>query len=714
MTATPQVISSAPEYLLGKQNGHDVLVPARVLRDSAAYPAPPAGSVQTQVFQDPLTGEISSWNPVAGAFVPIEPVQVSARYFGFRSGELPSPRTDDQLAALAPDCSAAARNLEDWFSNWRERGQKIAVVRFDAGVYKFDTLTFRENSDVFYPRSGLILQGAGSFATTLQATVSSAAQFIGMDGQTNWIMCPSLRGLRLRGVAASNPYQVGVFLNPQFSSALGFGGLTRPDWYDVYALNFAREAIWLRGGASSYLVPAQYGVWDSVRGDSTAAAYPGVKLTGQVGPPFIFRNLEAYGTNNANSRAAYIGLDQRTGIPIASVSTSENCLVFSEPHRLTTTDPFKVEGGTAWGGLTAGTKYWVVRLDDFRLRVCTSLANAQANPPVVVTLTSQTGTATGTSFQEASIDTAAVQTVLDTPTFSSAAIGLDVTAGSVDIRSAHVEETDRSIVVSGTADVLVDGADIGNGGRTGAVFDASSSTSSAHRLTVQGRVTLKGTVTKIAADYFGNVDLRAAEFVGNYPTVGSGVTGKMLGLLQLGNAAEIDLGSAVREEYLLNTGTTTTQHIKGLVIPGRRVTFRAWSATGNWLQFGNSGNLYLAGADANANLLRIPVGSTATFTASAVNEGWTLTALRLPTHSASWTVSGNVSANSSVSTTVTCAGARVGDPAPAVSLSVALTAGLILVGEVTATDTVTVRIVNPTAGALAGPTNPTVYVRQTR
>jgi len=353
-------------------------------------------------------------------------VNVNASYFGFVSGPLPSPRTDDQLAALAPDCSAAARNLEDWFANWRERDRKIAVVRFDAGFYAFDYLKFRENSDVFYPRSGLVLQGAGSLATTLQATTSSAAQFIGMDGESNWFRSPGLMNMRVRGATNSNPYQVGVFLNPQFASVLGFGGLTRCDWEDVFVLNFAREQVWLRGGASSYLIPVQYGLWDAVRADALTTTYPAFRFTGQIGPPFIFRNLEAYSARGNNSRAVYVGLDQRTGIPIASVNTVSNCLVFSEPHRLTTTDPFKIEGGTPWGGLTVGTKYWVVRLDDFRLRICTSLVNSQANPPVVVTLTSQTGTATGTSYQEQNIDIGPVQMVLDTPTFQLADVGIEV------------------------------------------------------------------------------------------------------------------------------------------------------------------------------------------------------------------------------------------------------------------------------------------------
>lgn len=638
-----------------------------------------------------------------------------AAHFGFQASERTWPTSEADLITAAPDSSSAARNLEAFLADWATTSKQPVIVRFGPGVYKFDAINFAQNAEVFYPNNGLIIQGAGSHATSLCATTSSKAQFIGISGKTNWTRAPAIQGVTIVGAGGANPYQVGVFLNPDFVNSLGFGGFTSVNWKDVVIRGFAREQLWLKGGSEDYLVPVQFGVWEDILVTTNSTTYPALRLTGQVGTPFNFKNMQCYGASNTPVLVA-IGLDTRTGITVSAANAGTNTLTFSTPHRFKTGDRFQLPtvSGTAWGGLSLDTNYWAYRVDDFSIKVCNSYANATASTPVFVTLTSTAGTATASTTQSQGVNQSPGNVIFETLTLQQGIVGMDLTGTAlVFIDHLHGEETQCQVRVSAQSIVNIHHAAHGSPAiSSGTLYDASSG----GQIHLTGVHAVSGNVGKLLAGANGSVS-GPDQWVGTlYKTTGNGISGKTSGYMQLGNDAEVALGQRVNGEYILNTGTTVVQHISAQSSVGQRVMFKIWPATGDWIEFGIAGNLNLhskalIGSPAT---MRIPVGSFVTFTCTSINEGWSLNGLELPVHSASWTLSGDVSANSSVSKTVTCPGARVGDIAPAVSVSAALTAGLILVAEVTATDTVTVRIVNPTAGALAAPTNPTVYVRQQR
>lgn len=676
---------------------------ATVLPAAVAIFSAPAGIVEQYLLAD--SAKISA-------------AVYDAAYFGFQAGIRTWPIEEADEIIAAPDSSAAARELEDFIANWATKTKQPLIIRFGPGLYKFDTLNFKQNAEVFYPRNGLILQGAGSNATKLVATVSSKAQFIGLDGKANWVGTPVLRGLTLVGAGASNPYQVGVFLNPEFVNSLGFGGMTSANWQDVHIRGFAREQLWLKGGSEDYLVPIQFGIWEDIVVTTTSTVYPAFRLSGQIGTPYNFKQIQCYGVANTPA-IAVVGLDLRTSIPIASSNAaSSNALLFSEPHRFKTGDRFKLptSSGTAWGGLSLDTDYWAYRVDDFSIKVCTTYANATNASPTFVSLNTNVGTASASSAQATGVSQCPSNVIFETLTLQTGIIGMDVTGTSlVYIDNLHGEETNSQIRVSSQATVNVHHASHGNSGsNAGTIYDASSGGS----IHLTGIHSVAGTTGKLISNADGGRPASGPDqWVGTYyPTTGAGITGKLTGYFQLGNDAEIDISQRVGGEYLLNTGTTVMQNIKAQAKIGQRFTCNIWSATGSWLDIGIAGNINLLGKAylGSPATMRIPVGSSISFICTAINHGWMLDSLQLPVHTDTWTQSGDISANSSVSKTVTCPGARVGDVAPSTSISVALTAGLILVSEVTATDTVTVRIVNPTTGALAGPTNPTVYVKQQR
>jgi hypothetical protein len=656
---------------------------------------------------------------------------VPASYFGFRPVVQNEPLLADQLALRATDSSAAARNLENYITNWRERtgprrlsrrgDPKALIVQFEAGLYLFDYLDFKANPDVFYPNLGVEIHGAGQYATIFRATQSNAAQFIGMSGSKNWIELPILRKLMVRGFGENNPNQVGIFLNPDFNVPLGFGGLTVPHWDRVSVINFHREQIWLRGGSSSYLIPFQYGIWDNVRCDAYNPNYPAFKLTGQIGPPFIFRNLECYHVRQPGAVAAYVGLDKRTNIPVTSVDLASNSLVFSEPHRFTSTDVFTIDPNTGrqYGGLSNETTYYVIKLDDYRIRAASTLANSQSG--TAITLTAATGTAFVHSAQTPGLSIGSVQTIFDTPTFQSADIGIEVDNGSVDIRSMHIEETNTTIKLGVSGDVSLTDASIQNGAYTNCVFDGSGGTNGGS-ICVQGRVYFAGATNIIAKNYFGNVNLTNAHFIGDYPTTGSGVAeNKQLAFVQLGNPSnnELNVRGFRNNEFILNEGTNVIKFIRDLAFPGKEVSFHVWPPLGiegnpNYVEFDSTGNIRLFGKDFNGGTIRFPVNSFITFKCTSIGSKWSLESFTIPPASKTWTMTGTIAANSSITTTVTCFGARVGDLAPVVGLSSVLDNNLSLSAQVTSTNTVTVKITNNNSSAVTLPTDPTVTVLQQR
>jgi hypothetical protein len=673
------------------------------------------GNASAAVLTAP-TNELDQSLSIDGARISVS--VFDATFFGFKAGPLSSPTAESALIAAATDTSAAARNLEDFFANWQSKTRRPVKVRFGRGYYKFDGLLYTQNTEIFYQRSGLIVEGAGSFATFFAATTSLKAQFIGLGGKSNWSGAPILRGVTLIGAGAANPYQVGVFLNPDFVNSLGFGGMTGANWEDVRIRGFAREQLWLKGGSESYLVPVQFGLWENIVAQSRTAEFPAVRFTGQVGTPYNFRGLQCSGVADSTAVVLAVGLDTRSGIPLSIADSLSNTLTFSEPHRFKTTDRFRLPSGsgTAWGGLALDTDYWAYYSDDFTIKVCSSLSNASAITPVFVTLTSASGTASVTSAQASSVSVVPGNLILESPSLEAGLIGMDVTGTStVWISNLHGEETNSQIRVSASSVVNVHNASLGNAGKNGGtVYDGSSG----GVIALTGVHDVAGVVGKLTDAPPGAVNVTGPDRWTNtyYPTVGSGIAGKMPSYHQMGNSAELDLVQRIDGEYLLNTGTTVVQNIRAQTRPGQRVTFDVFPTAGNWVEFGINGNLDLRGKAVLGSpaTLRVPMGSFVAFICTALKQGWMLDSLQLPTHSLAWTLSGNVAANSSVSTTITAPGARVGDIAPSASLSVALAAGLMLSAEVTATDTVTVRIANPTAVALAGPTNPTIYCRQTR
>lgn len=725
---------------------------------------------------------------------------IDASYFGFVSGPLTSPTNIWDLIAAAPDCSAACRALEDYFMNWREKTTKPVVVRFPQGVFRFDAILFQENSDVFYQRSGLVLEGAGSAATVFGASVSDKAQFIGIAGKTNWVSGPVLRGVTLYGAGASNPNQVGVFLAPEFVNTLGFGGNTGTHWKDVQIKNFAREQLWLKGGGEDYNVPFQYGIWEDIVCTSKTDAYPAVRLTGQLGPPFNFDKLQAYGagtyhtvtTANVSTGATSIpvqstygvtagmsviwpglatpkyvtavasnsvsintaitgsettlsgtrivfgsegeailriGFDTRTGIKLLNTSASTGILTFNEPHRLITGDRFVLNG--SFGGLTGTITYFAYKIDDYKIKVCSNYANATANPPTFVSLTTQTANVSSptVSINQGPGNLSAVQVVFDTPTLQGGSIGVSIDSPSlICMSNLHVENTKIAVKIANGSNVSILNATLGDAGLgsglgpggwdsnpyAGALFYTDGHLSSS--IILDGSIAISGVADAIAKTSVpDSVKFPKHGFTGSYiPTVGNGVAYQMLPLQQLGNATELDIRQRINGEYLLNTGTNVIRHIRGQVFPGSRVTFNIWYATGVWLEFGTGGNIDLREKAFNGNTLRIPRGSIVTFIATALNQGWILENLIIPVEKTTWTLSGSVNANTAVSTTVTCDGARVGDLTPTVSLSTAIPAGLLLTAEITAANTATVKLINITSSAVTLPTDPVIYIKQNR
>jgi hypothetical protein len=85
----------------------------------------------------------------------------------------------------------------------------------------------------------------------------------------------------------------------------------------------------------------------------------------------------------------------RRGLAVAdknveAVDTAADTLKFTA-HGLETGDgPFTIAntGGALPTGITAATNYWLVKSDDDKVQIATSLANAYASPPVVVDITS--------------------------------------------------------------------------------------------------------------------------------------------------------------------------------------------------------------------------------------------------------------------------------------------------------------------------------------
>lgn len=642
--------------------------------------------------------------------------EFDASYFGFRSSPLAGPNDVGTYVAQAPDSSAAVDDLLDFFANWREKPLRPTVIRFGPGVFKSKGVSFAENPDVFYPRSGFSIEGAGSHATVWAALPGdTSAQLIGLSGQTNWVNAPELRRIRLYGAGLSNPYQVGVFLNPNYVNSQGFGGVTGTYWDDVRVGNFAREQMWLKGGAEDFLVPVQYGVWRAIRVDALTNDYHALKLTGQIGPPWNFVALEVYGTGNDASKIAYAGLDNRTGL--ALVGIVNNALVFAEPHRLKTGDRFRLVGGTAWGGLPLNTDVFAFVVDDFRVRVATTKANAYANPPTLVTLTAAAGTATVSVVQVAGVNQCMDQLVFDTPTFQFGGIGLEVTGGSsVFINNQHTEETTSALKVDATSTVQVAGGKFGNAAKSGGIlFDDTSG----GRIILSGYIDIKGTTNRILAGAVNDNKSAGtpAGFAGSYyPTIGSGVSNKIQSYTQLGNTAEIDLGQRINAEYLLNTGNTTITHFRWQCMPGNRNFFRVFDGGQPAVSIAESGNILLGGLGANGGILRLPINAYFEVIATSLNQGVTIGFVRMPTHTGSWAMgTGTLAAGARATTTVACPGARVGDLAPQVSLSQGLPTGVDLEAVISATDTATVSAVNngsATSGALPGTV--TVFVRQTR
>ena len=655
---------------------------------------------------------------------------VQASYFGFRPVVQNEPLLADQLANFATDQSSAARNLENYYQNWRERiapkrlnrrGEpKTLIVQFEAGLYNFDCLNFTANNDVFYPNLGIEIHGAGQYSTIFKATVSNAAQFIGLQGSKNWIETPILKKLYIRGDGVNNPNQVGVFLNPDYNYPLSFGGLTVPHWDRVMVQNFHQEQIWLKGGSTSYLIPVQYGIWDNVRVDGYNPNTAAFKCTGQIGPPFIFRNLECYHVRTTGTRGAYVGLDIRNNIPVSSVDTVSNCLVFSVPHRFTSTDRFRINSNYA--GLVTGTDYFVVKLDDYRIRVADTLENAQSNlpsrnTPIVRTLTSSAGTTSVNTSQNAGNSLGGVQIIFDTPTFQLCDVGIEVNKGEVDIRSMHIEETNTAVKIGTSGNVSLTDAHIQNGAYTGAVFDGSGV--STGEITVQGRIYLGGAINKLveSSANYGNVDISNARFTGDYPNLGEGISNKQAGLVQLGvsPSGEVNIRPHCNSEFLLNTSTTTVKFIRDIAAPGKSISFIIWEPNSSeWIQFDSTGHLRLLNKDSNGGLLRVPRGTFITFRATAVFGTWTLQSLEMPHHTLTATRSGRFPGNTIETFNVSCPGARVGDLKPIVSINSVLSAGLILDAEVTADNVVTVKIINVSSSEVDGPVNPTFRVLQQR
>lgn len=644
--------------------------------------------------------------------------EYDASYWGFVPGPLTSPTNEWDLVDAAPDCSFAARNLENYFKEWRGKAARPSVARFGQGYFRFDAIEFEQNADVFYQGSGLVIQGAGKNTTFLCASVSSRADFISLKGLSNWNFTPTVRDVTILGQRAANPYQVGVFINPEPVPGLGgptlaFGGVTSANWRDVSIRKFARQQLWFRGGTFNYNVPIQYGVWDRIQLAGRDAAYEELRMDGQVGPPWTMRDLEM-GANLGylTDVLCYVGLDERAGLPIVDVTVDR--ILFAEPHRFKTGDPIAFErvGGGTWAGLTLGTTYYVKVVDAFRLKVGLTGPNVLDPPQVYVTLSPTSGVSvTGRSAAQVSVSIPPAQVLFDNFNTNEFKTAIKVRGGAiVNIVNAHAEVGENYCDAQGGAVVNITSGTFQEVTRSPS--HVGFKTDALSRIRLGDGVSLAGWLGKLAesVDNTEGVSFPPKGFLGSfYPTIGAGVTNQLSKwYFQIGNAAEINLLQRQDGDYIMNTGATVYQHVRWQAEGGARAFCRVWDGGSPFAEIGSSGNFLLVNMATNGGTIRLPIGAHLEIACTTINSGVTIVSLTMPVHTGSWVMgTGTLAAGARITTTVACPGARVGDLNPSVSISAVLPAGALLSAAVTALDTVTLTVTNtnlPTGGTFAAPT----------
>lgn len=129
------------------------------------------------------------------------------------------------------------------------------------------------------------------------------------------------------------------------------------------------------------------------------------------------------------------------------------------------------------------------------------------------------------------------------------------------------------------------------------------------------------------------------------------------------------------------------------------LTFINFAAVGN----GSSSGIY---SDiTTGSVLRLPRGARvqlAPVQQYGHNAMWQVLSIRMPVHTDSWTPGSVLTLGNTSHAVTTCYGAKAGDPMPVIIPPGSL-GGLISWGNVTADDTVTIYIFNPTTGSITGP-----------
>jgi hypothetical protein len=434
-----------------------------------------------------------------------------------------------------------------------------------------------------------------------------------------------------------------------------------------------------------------------------------------------------FGTEHA--ALVYVGVDNRVGLQIANLSTSNNSLLFQKPHRFKTTDKIMFQGGTPWGGLSLNTTYFVYVVDEYRIQVCATQLHSRANPPIVIPLTTTLGTATVASDQIANREVTSEQLILETFTCQVGGIALQVNSGIVIVKDMHCEEIKKSVLVENGGKVEVQGFFGGNaaqGAGTGVLFEKTGNQS---RLKISGMVKHDGNLDLL---YRGDVDLRNVMWTGGPKlTTGENTTGTHLGEVVLQKSNSIDPGDTKLTMHLeqlqatdviFDTGPISLHWISHQGGSMEPLLFKIWpGAEGtSWSGFGTQGNLDLCGKarlvdPVEGVSMRVPVGAVVLFTPVRVYKRWQLTGIVMPIHEFVWNlVDSTLDTGQTVEFNCTCPGARSGDLRPEFGIFQTLPPGLLIEAIPLDENIVKMRITNFLSTTVTIPASLTGWIKQVR
>jgi hypothetical protein len=621
------------------------------------------------------------------------------------------------------------------------------------------------------------IRGQGSRRTVLRPEVEAAsAYWMCYDSDFN-LAYFNISGISLAGRGTSNPYQMGLCINPnKTTNALVAAQSAFFNLNDVQVFGFCGGPALLYGGANGIYTSMSNGKLNDCQfiGMDSQLASPshllgctGLTVMGQFGQMrsegCIFNDA---GLNARASMGIYVsrGMYREMYGSLNGFTVTEsilgngvfNIITTALPHRQKTGGGFKLTGSTctfagANASFPSATQRYCRVVTDYKLAVFSTAAGAYANDAgaLRVNLKPAGTEVIGNGIMRWSNQTVAPAGItLIKPDFygnSPQNQSVVVQGGNVTIVDANVEDTGGFVLAGdegndaigspSIATVIGAGAYYGNPALNGGAFLKTNSMDA--KIMWDGGGFRIGTV----GDWMvGNVQVIGGQGYGTSSTTAALSAAAAVGTLQTvpivvpgttGTSA-INLFSTYTATFGAGPNTTTTAGRSVLVAtnnrvqvtdmncdtaPGGSLFFILSSGTdpGNkYLRIANTGRFSFAATYPN-NELRMPVDArwTAEVQEAAGNYVYRVTNIQMPSHSASWVVTSTATGLITNAVNITCAGAQVGDTSPTVSTSVALPTGVMLFASVTATDTVTVYALNM-SGSTWNPGTITATVVQTR